>query len=118
MPCSHRRTCFKMYYSAKPQPEREGGRLMGAMQVQSQIADVIEPTAEKLIPIAQELRDVYRQIELLEVPPPSLSLFPSVPISFLYPPFSTLYPPYPPFSTSPLPPACKLDADVATNFRD
>jgi len=36
-------------------------------QVQTQISDVIEPTAEKLIPIAEELKDVYRQIELLEV---------------------------------------------------
>jgi hypothetical protein len=32
---------------------------------------VIEPTAEKLIPIAEELKDVYRQIELLEVLLPS-----------------------------------------------
>ncbi|KAA8909789.1 hypothetical protein FN846DRAFT_775964 [Sphaerosporella brunnea] len=35
--------------------------------VQAQISEVIEPTAEKLVPIAEELKDVYRQIELLEV---------------------------------------------------
>jgi hypothetical protein len=41
------------------------------VQVQAQISEVIEPTAEKLIPIAEELKDVYRQIELLEVLLPS-----------------------------------------------
>jgi hypothetical protein len=35
-------------------------------QAQSQISNVIEPTAERLIPIAEELTGVYRQIELLE----------------------------------------------------
>lgn len=42
---------------------------MRRQKAQSQISDVIEPTAEKLIPIADELKDVYRQIDLLEVSP-------------------------------------------------
>ncbi|CCX16505.1 Similar to hypothetical protein [Tuber melanosporum Mel28]; acc. no. XP_002838443 [Pyronema omphalodes CBS 100304] len=33
---------------------------------QAQISTVIEPTAERLIPVAEELKDVYRQIDLLE----------------------------------------------------
>jgi len=34
---------------------------------QSQISNVIEPTAERLLPIVSELQDVYHQIDLLEV---------------------------------------------------
>ncbi|KAI5789882.1 hypothetical protein FPQ18DRAFT_261065, partial [Pyronema domesticum] len=41
---------------------------------QAQISTVIEPTAERLIPVAEELKDVYRQIDLLEVCFPSLYL--------------------------------------------
>lgn len=33
---------------------------------QAQISTVIEPTAAELIPIAEELEDVYKQIDLLE----------------------------------------------------
>ena len=37
------------------------------VDVQAVIAEVVEPTAERLIPVAEELKDVYRQIEILEV---------------------------------------------------
>lgn len=58
-----------MYFSHLPRFACAGGVADGKVggQVQTQISDVIEPTAEKLIPIAEELKDVYRQIELLEV---------------------------------------------------
>lgn len=36
-------------------------------EAQAQVARIIEPAAEALVPIAEELGDVYRQIELLEV---------------------------------------------------
>lgn len=39
----------------------------GLQDAQSQISDIIEPTAERLVPIATELKSVYRQIDLLEV---------------------------------------------------
>lgn len=35
-------------------------------EAQAQVARIIEPAAEALVPIAEELGDVYRQIELLE----------------------------------------------------
>lgn len=41
--------------------------LTGSGQSQSQISNIIEPIAEELIPIAEELEDVYAQIDLLEV---------------------------------------------------
>jgi hypothetical protein len=53
--------CYVQYY----------GRYRCKLQVQAQISEVIEPAAEKLIPIAGELKEVYRQIELLEVILPS-----------------------------------------------
>lgn len=36
-------------------------------QAQAQIANVIEPVAADLVPIAKELERVYKQIDLLEV---------------------------------------------------
>ncbi|KAG0635678.1 hypothetical protein HOY80DRAFT_892646 [Tuber brumale] len=39
----------------------------GLQDTQSQISNIIEPTAERLVPIATELKNVYRQIDLLEV---------------------------------------------------
>lgn len=36
-------------------------------QAQSQISNVIEPVAAELVPIAEDLEDVYAQIDLLEV---------------------------------------------------
>ncbi|CAZ82634.1 unnamed protein product [Tuber melanosporum] len=39
----------------------------GLQDTQSQISNIIEPTAERLVPIAMELKNVYRQIDLLEV---------------------------------------------------
>ena len=87
------------------QPNREKGGVADTMQVQSQIADVIEPTAEKLLPIAQELKDVYRQIELLEVPPSPCPPFPLCPLlPFFYSPLPFTPPLLPLSAPSPPPP--------------
>ncbi|PWW80651.1 hypothetical protein C7212DRAFT_356069 [Tuber magnatum] len=47
--------------------ENLGGVKDGLQDAQSQISNIIEPTAERLVPIAAELKGVYRQIDLLEV---------------------------------------------------